>query len=290
MQDAIIHRPGRIASLSYDYKRAFIEDLEEYRIMELSEPYDEQIYNLIHEMIPLRNNYINFVELLCSDHTLCDTKMLTDFFETLYTYSGPNGTTGPVQFEHYRYFIHELFLYTTTILISRKMYEKLNAICKHRYFVKYMDYNELHDGSYGFFYFYLHSLVDTRNRRLQLNRTSVHADLIKEQSISSGYSWENLIEADCLLYCIKDIQRLSGKQQEYSKHWYPVTYAYYQFSDPILPILQRLKSREHFDEIKNLLGVESVGELVSVKKVSAEEYRSSVPSLNHLLPSEIAIY
>lgn len=171
MQDAIIHRPGRIASLSYDYKRAFLEDLEEYRIMELSEPYDEQIYELIHEMIPLRNNYIKFVELLCSDYTLFDTK-------TLSAYSGPYGTTGHVQFEHYRYFIHELFLYTTTILICRKMYEKLNEICKHRYFVEYLNYNEMQDGSYGLFYFYLHSLVDTRNRRLKLNRTSVHADLI----------------------------------------------------------------------------------------------------------------
>ncbi|AZJ24595.1 hypothetical protein CT694_34720 (plasmid) [Bacillus wiedmannii bv. thuringiensis] len=291
MQDAIIHRPGRIASLSYDYKRAFLEDLEEYRIMELSEPYDEQIYNLIHEMIPLRNNYIKFVELLCSDHTLFDTKTLTDFFETLYVYSGPYGTTGPVQFEHYRYFIHELFLYTTTILISRKMYDKLNAICKHRYFVKYNNYDELLDGSYGFFYFYLHSLVKTRNSRLKLNRISLHADLIKEQSISSGYSWENIIEADCMLYCIKDIQRLLGKKQEYSKRWYPVTYAYFQFSDPILPILQRLKSREHFDEIKKLLGVESLEQLENVKKLSAEEeYRSSVPTLNNLLPNELTIY
>ncbi len=78
---AIIHRPGRIASLSYDYKRAFLEDLEEYRIMELSEPYDEQIYNLIHEMIPLRNNYIKFIELLCSNHTLFDTKTMIDFLK-----------------------------------------------------------------------------------------------------------------------------------------------------------------------------------------------------------------
>lgn len=93
-----------------------------------------------------------------------------------------------------------------------------------------------------------------------------------------------------MLYCIKDIQRLLGKRQEYSKRWYPVTYAYFQFLDPILPILQRLKSREHFDEIKNLLGVESVEQLESVKRVSAEEYRSSVPSLYKLLPSEIAIY
>ncbi|MEB9316148.1 hypothetical protein P4H92_30710, partial [Bacillus cereus] len=108
MQDAIIHRPGRIASLSHDYKRAFLEDLETYRIMELTAPYDEQIYNLIHEMIPLRNNYIKFLELLCSDHTLFDTKVLTDFFEILYVYSGPYGTTGPVEFEHYRYFIHDV--------------------------------------------------------------------------------------------------------------------------------------------------------------------------------------
>ncbi|HDR8066693.1 TPA: TIR domain-containing protein [Bacillus cereus] len=290
MQDAIIHRPGRIASLCYDYKKALLEDLEAYRVLELSEPYDEQVYNLIQEMIPLRNNYIKFMELLCSDQTVFDTKMITDLFETLNIYSGSFGTTGPIEFEHFRYFIHELFLYTITILISRNMYDKLHEICKHRYFVKYNNYAELQDGSYGFFYFYLHSLIDTRNRRLQLNRTSVHADLIKEQSISSGYSWENLIEADCLLYCIKDIQRLLEKKQEYSKRWYPVTYAYFQFSDPILPILQRLKSREHFNEIKKLLGVESIEQLENVKKLSAEEYRSSVPSLNSLLPNELAIY
>ncbi|HFJ9403443.1 TPA: SEFIR domain-containing protein [Bacillus paranthracis] len=291
IRDATIHRPGRIKGLCYDYKKSFIQDLEMYRVTELTEPYDDRVYSLIHDMVPLRNNYIEFIENLCSDQALFDTKIIIDFFESIYIFTGPIDTTGPIQFEHYRYFVHEIFLYTAIVLISRKMYKELNEICKNRYFIKYMDYGELIDGGYGLFYFYLHSLIETRNCRLSLNRVSVHADLIKDLSSSSGYSWDNLIEADCILFYINNIKRLKGDKLGFKANWYPVTSAYFQFSYPNLPLLQRLKTKDHFNEIKYLLGIEDIDDLERIRKLSAVEGRiSRVPSLTDMLPSEIAVY
>ncbi|CAM4407918.1 hypothetical protein BAMA_10305 [Bacillus manliponensis] len=289
----MVRQPGRVKGLCYDYKQAFLQDLESYRITdgEFLEPYDEQIYNLIHEMVPLRNNYIEFLEQLCGNETLFDIKIITSLLEALHAFSGPLGRSGPAQFEHYRYFIHEIFLYTTAILISRQMYNKLNEICKHRYFVKNIQYYELVDGSYGMFYFYLQSLVETRNNRLSLKRVSVQADLIKDLSSSSRYSWDSLMEADFVLYYIQDIQNLEGKKQGRGGYWYPVTSAYVQFSYPTISLLQRLKSKAHFDDIKSLFSIKDVEHLQRIMQLSLEQGRvSGVPSLAHMLPNEIAVY
>ncbi|QKE10640.1 toll/interleukin-1 receptor domain-containing protein [Bacillus cereus] len=293
IREAIIRQPGRIKGLCHDYKKALILDLEEYRIPDgdLVEPYDEQIYNLIHEMVPLRNNYIEFLEQLCGDDSLFNTKVITSLFEDLHAFSGPLETTGPYVFEPYRYFIHEIFLYTVTVLVSRQMYDKLNEICKHVYFVKRRHSHELIEGSYGLFYYYLESLIRGRNSRLSLNRISIHADLIKELSSSSGYSWGNLVEADYILYYIQNIKELEGKQNLYGMHWYPVTSAYTQFSHPSIPLLKKLTSKNHFNEIKNLLSIESVEHLERIKDLSLNNRTpSQIPTLADMLPAEIAIY
>lgn len=296
IRESIIRQPGRVKGLCHDYTKALIQDLEEYRIPDgdLTAPYDEKIYNLIHEMVPLRNNYIEFLEQLCGDDSLFNTKVITRIFEDLHVFSGPLDTSGPYTFEHYRYFIHEIFLYTATVLISRQMYDKLNEICKHVYFIKKRNSNEIIEASYGLFYYYLESLIKDRNDRLSLNRKSVHADLIKDLSSSSGYSWASLMEADFILYYIQKINELERKPHLYRGDWFPVTIAYAQVEPPSIPLFKKLTSKAHFNDVKNLLSIETVGDLERIKELSLknQDYRSQprIPTLASMLPNEIAIY
>ncbi|HHT7007506.1 toll/interleukin-1 receptor domain-containing protein [Bacillus paranthracis] len=296
IRDATVRHPNRVKGLCRDYKHAFIQDLEAFKLTyeEFSEPFDEKITNLIHEMIPLRDNYIQFIEQLCVDESLFDSKIITNFFESIYTFSdlpvGYSGSFYTIQFDHYRYLIHELFLYTATVLISRQMYTKLTEIIRHRYFVQGIHREELKDGGYELFYFYLQSL-ETRNTRLSLNRLSVHGDLIRNSCSSTEYSWENLIEADFILYYIQNIQILQNKNNAPRFGWYPVTSAFTQFSYPSIPLLQRLKSKAHFNDIKDLLSIDSIEHLQQIIELSAAKGRESgVPSFSNVLPQEIGIY
>lgn len=296
IRDAVVRHPSRVKGLCRDYKQAFIQDLEAYRITheELSEPYDEKISNLIHEMIPLRDNYIQFIEQLCVDESLFDSRIITNFFEGIYVFSdlpaGYVGTYYTIQFDHYKYLIHELFLYTATILISRQMYTKLTEIIHHRYFVQTSNRGELKDGGYEVFYSYLESL-DTRNNRLSLNRLSVHGDMVRNLCSSTEYSWDSLIEADFVLYYIQNIQILQNQNTAPRFGWYPVTSAFTQFSNPSIPLLQRLKSKAHFNDIKDLFSLEDIEHLQKIIELSVAQGRESgIPSLASILPQEIGIY
>ncbi|WP_249671144.1 toll/interleukin-1 receptor domain-containing protein [Bacillus thuringiensis] len=296
IRDAIVRHPNRVKGLCRDYKQAFIQDLEAFKLTyeELKEPFDEKITNLIHEMVPLRDNYIQFIEQLCVDESLFDPKIITNFFESIYPFSnlpvGYSGSFYTIQFDHYKYLIHELFLYTAAVLISRQMYTRLTEILHHRYFVQGSHLGELKDGGYELFYFYLESL-EARNNRLSLSRVSVHGDLIRNSCSSTEYSWESLIEADFLLYCIHNIQILQNKNNAPRFGWYPITSAFTRFSNPSIPLLHRLKSKTHFDDIKGLLSIDSIEHLQQIIELSATKGRESgVPAFAHLVPQEIGIY
>lgn len=296
IRDAIVRHPNRVKGLCRDYKQAFIQDLETFKLTheDLEEPFDEKITNLIHEMVPLRDNYIQFIEQLCVDESLFDTKIITNFFESIYPFSdvpvGYSGTVYTIQFDHYKYLIHELFLYTTAILISRQMYTKLNEIIRHRYFVQGIHREELKDGGYELFYFHLQSL-EGRNRRLSLNRISLHGELIRNSCSSTEYSWENLIEADFILYYIQNIQSLQKTANTPYFGWYPITTAFTRFSNPRIPLFQRLKSKTHFNDIKTLFSIDSIEQLEKIRELSIEKGRESgIPAFSHVLPQEIGIY
>lgn len=71
-------------------------------------------------------------------------------------------------------------------------------------------------------------------------------------------------------------------------YWYPVTSAYAQFLYPSISFLKRLTSKNLFNEIKDILSIESVEH---IKHLSLKNCMTSqIPALANLLPTEINVY
>lgn len=71
----------------------------------------------------MRDDFIEFVEIQCTNSEKLDIDFFVDFFEQLYRFTeAPREWTSwnDLQFDHYKFLLHELFLYLNTILIKKK--------------------------------------------------------------------------------------------------------------------------------------------------------------------------
>ncbi|MEO8271408.1 MAG: hypothetical protein ABI557_16925, partial [Aureliella sp.] len=125
--------------------------------------------------------------------------------------------------------------------------------------------------TYEIFRAYLPS-IEARNKRLGLNRLSLHADLIKQVCDTIGFKFREYIEADFLLY-------LRGAAHGFEKDgswpyrgWWPTSALYVSDIDGALPIFVRAESPSHRDELLELVGVRSKGEFEAL----VEGFRSGV--------------
>ena len=106
-------------SLANDFINEFVVAIGNFQLERenLTEPHDEIIYNQIHEMRKLRDDYIEFIDNWSDNKELFDIDKIIKLFEDLYNYTEYRGTKSfiDIQTDHYRFFIMELFLYTNMI-------------------------------------------------------------------------------------------------------------------------------------------------------------------------------
>lgn len=124
---------------------------------------------------------------------------------------------------------------------------------------------------FTFFRTYLQSL-EHRNRRLERRRMDPTADLIKERAERSDLTFEDVLQADFVLYIRHQLNPGKGN---YSCHsWFPVTLVYVADNGAgryqPFEIFARAQSAKYFDRIKIALGVSHKNELVNL----IEQYQS----------------
>lgn len=98
--------------------------------------------------------------------------------------------------------------------------------------------------TYAAFLPHLESL-ESRNRKLSLNRLSLHADLLAEHHEHSSVRFDSFLEADLTLY-VRGL--LSPKF-----HWYPISGVFLGRSFGSLPTYVRASSAKFYDRLKPLL-------------------------------------
>lgn len=242
-----------------DFFQEFMNSLETFTIKkeDLADPNDEIIYNRIHDTQKLRDDYIILLNSWSQNQTLFDIDKIISFFENLYNYvyqiSG--GNAYDIKIEHYGFLIMELFIYTIAILLDNQQYEAVYVLLNTKYFFnKNFDYD---NEPKTFKVFHFHSqILENRNRRLQLNRVSITADLLVNRSTVNGISYKNkIIDTDMIIYYISHLFNNSIYDT-----WFPYTYIYAGGNYKI-DILKRLVSRRHFEKIKILFGVKTITEL-----------------------------
>lgn len=289
MRSVIDKFPKRLAHLWDDFTEEFLESLEDFTIKKVENPneIDEQVIEILDKLLPLRNDFIESLELLSLTDNI-EAEHIINFFEEIYKFSEfqGDGSYYRPQLDHFKFLITELFLYSIAILLKRKKYLLISQILNSDFVLnsKYKDRT-----NYTGFRFHLPSL-EYRKERLGLNRLSLHADLLIERVYKNYLS--DLISTDILLYYISVV--IKNKSQNI---WFPTTYIYFP-EDKTIKILARLNSKSHFENIKCLFNVETKDELIekmdninffnSTNNVRYTGSWDRVPNIDHFIkPEEI---
>ena len=275
-----------------EFSRVFFRDLEQYRIPmdpDLRHNLDQVVYERIETMKPLRDYFIQMVEVISHtrDDNVVDEVIL--LFEKLYEYTlpyfGDSNSHFDGQEDHYKVLLHELFLYTITIFILKRNYWFASRLIKARYFVRLRQLtDDVEPVSYMYFRGYAKTIEEQRKARLNLNFFSLTAELLKT-NVYKNYRFEELRDTDLLLFYFSLLE-----DDSFYGNWFPITYVYSHRRK--IELLQRMVSNRHFERVKELFDVKDVNGFVTKfnSKMFTEKYMEcrrgysgafeSIPSIN----------
>ena len=255
-----------------EYLNCFSENLESFRIKKSNEKeIDELIVESIELFLPYRNEFIEIIKLLSIyeiDSTII--KHITSFFESLISYltNTPNMQQWHAfDFDNFKFIIHELFLFCCAILIKEEYFLEVSKLLSIKYYCSdYQNYDQSRILHFSIFKNYLYS-IKHRNERLKLNKLSLHADLLKKRSQSSGIDFTFLMQADFLLYIrgLFDVIRFGQ-----SAFWFPDTMLYFTYPK-VFEVFAKSKSEEYFNKLKVIFDIESKEEINKILQLLKEK-------------------
>ena len=257
IKNALLDDRRSANGLIADYLDTLIASFEDFRLTGGSATdFDDKVVEAIEKMLPLRDDFIDFVFVVFKYQESIDLEKMQNFFERLipFCYRPENVQTyTEVDYDNYKFFIYELILNFVAILLQLKKYKELAHFINSQYFYRHSNSSELTYSGIEIFDLFPRSLDEIRNKRLNLRRVSVTADLIKERTIRKDVSFEEIKQADLFLYYITELQ---GNRHA----WFPRTLVYSSRGGTV-EIFDRLVSLQHFDKIKEFFGVQNIDQL-----------------------------
>lgn len=213
-------------------------------------------------MLPLRDDFIDFVFTVFKYQDSVDLEKFQNFFEKLipFCYRPENVQAWTeVDYDNYKFFVYELILNFVAILLKLKKYKEVAHFVNSQYFYRHPNSSELTYSGIEIFDLYPRSLDEIRNKRLNLRRVSVTADLIKAHSIRTDINFEEIKQVDLVLYYVTELR---GRMFA----WFPRT-SVYNFRGGTVELFEKMISLQHFEKIKGLFDVQNIEQL---KKLVAE--------------------
>ncbi|WP_433595144.1 SEFIR domain-containing protein [Lysinibacillus xylanilyticus] len=210
----------------------------------------ELLFSRLNEMIELRDVYIEFLDFYILEADKIDDYLLIEFFESLYplVYSKEEGDGYfKVQFDHMKFFVMEIMIYTIAVLYKYKKYTEIKEIVNNAYMVR-MILEEERICSIGVFRFYPEFIESVILPSSQQRYISNSGKLLIERANYKNISGNDIVEADFLIYLLTYI---FNKQSGYDS-WYPPTLPY--FSNESIKFLSKLKSKKFYESCKIIFG------------------------------------
>lgn len=264
---------GNIDIYFSDFRDDFIEDYQSFAIEQVTNgDLPEQIYNHYNDMIGLRNNYIQFLESYIRNAEKVNSRSIIEFFEAIYQYAtirkDLSSSYYEGQFEHMKLFIHELVLYTVTVLLKYKKYTVIKDIVSNYYVLTERGSRDK-EGTIGVLFYYPEILQSVQPKSEATKYKSYSGYLLKERANYRGISFDSLIEADLLLNILDSKYFIPGT---YCK-WYLSTTPYIGYK--MFDIMKKLKSSSYFEDVRVMYGVNNVDEMQSLISSYKAAFNSS---------------
>jgi hypothetical protein len=153
---------------------------------------------------------------------------------------------------NFKFIIHEMFLYAIGVLLKHERFEPVLRLMSHSYYVgSALDYPREPMESFSIIYQTMDSL-NFRNRRLNLNRLSLRAEMLEQRSHASGLAFAELMQADFVLFFFNSLATLDETGRQI---WWPETLLYYREHAAPFEIFARAESLGYFMKICPLLAV-----------------------------------
>ena len=256
--DAIRNNKNYTKGAIDEYFQTFAENLEEFRISSIDDEFDDEVIKNIDKFLPYRNEAIEIFLAIAQYRDIPETRQQVHrFFENLIPYMDrPEGvsTWKETDFDNFNFIIHELFLYAISSFLK---YECFNAVAhlirQHYYVERNADYGRDVMVPITIFYNSIISL-DNRNKRLNLRRLSLRADILEQRSKTSGIAFKQIMQSDFILY-IKACFDVIRNNETY-QGWWPETLVYTERHNSTFEIFARAQSNEYFDKIKRIFDIE----------------------------------
>lgn len=249
--------------MAYRFLEKLQSSLEEFRLDTSADEstFDEIVLQSIAKFLPYRNEFIEFVNDVCLSES--NKKNIFDeifsFLENCIKYFyPPEGMSSYKEswFDNYKFFLDELFLYLIAILIRNKEFDAIHLFLKEPYYTDTIHINK--NLFYPSFNNHIWSFDELRNKRLQLKRTSVSVDILKERATNGLINFNNLMEAD-LVCSLRSVFPVNNNGHRY---WFPRTLVYASgWRGQKLKLFQKASSKRNFNSLKQILNVESKEQL-----------------------------
>ena len=251
-----------------EYLETFTKNLEKFRIKDYEGEFGEAVIKNIEAFLPYRNEFIQLLSTIARyDSREEFIERLHRFFESLIPYMfRPEGVTSWQEwdFDNFKFIIHELFLYAVAILIKLERFQQAVMLLSQRYYVSAnSDYGRDVMVSFSIFRQYMRSL-EYRNRKLNLRRLSLRADLLKERCQTTGIDFRYLMQADFVLFIKAELYA-----EDLYDRWWPETLLYLDHFPGPFEIFARAESKRYFEKTKCLFDVQSPDDF----KQLLEEYK-----------------
>lgn len=264
-----------------EYLDLFFTNLEKFRITQKEGEFDELVVKNIEQFIPYRNEFIEILKTIAVYQNNKEmAEIIHEFFEKLTVYlDRPENVSSchSIDFDNFIFIIHELFLYCIAILINNKCFEIVSYLLSIRYFIKSnYNYGENILVTFQIFRGYLESLA-IRNKRLKLNRISLHADFLKNRNTGTDINFEKIMQADFILFIRDCID--SFRTEDYRYRWYPYTLLYRMGGAPF-ELFARAASKSYFNRIKIIFDIDQPDEFEIVWR-AFNDSKANLPNFDY---------
>ncbi|MDK2971590.1 MAG: hypothetical protein PWP23_1345 [Candidatus Sumerlaeota bacterium] len=238
------------------FLRSYAEALKQIRTLkpeEGKEP-DEVVIDAINGFEPVRQDYLAYVQHVIDfeDDPSLLLMIRKEWEEVLRRRKDepegifePNWERGAIQFV-----MRDALTTLIAMLIDDSKFDWADTFLTHRYDLRY--YTDETPCYYSELETYIRVLEDWRNKRLNLNRASLVADLQKDWAERGGIDFEKIMQADLIL-TLRALFLLDGR-------WFPRTLAYTGRTYRPMPLFALAEDEGHFSALKALLHVESWGD------------------------------
>lgn len=250
-----------------EYFEAFVTDLERFTIdhnLGNFDKLDDAIINSIDSFMPYRNELIEvFITLARYYNSTEIPHHIHRLFENLIPYMHRPPDSNQYhrdQSDNFKFIVHELFLYAIACFVRHERFDCVAYLLRQGYhFVsrfessKILHFSRIRE--------YMWSL-ESRNKRLQLRRLSLRADMLERRSSTSGLTFDELMQADFILFLRADIDNnTSGIIPD---RWWPETLLYADRKTGPFKIFAKAESSEYFNKIKAMLNLNKKEDLAQL--------------------------